>query len=184
MGNSQMISLGAGTLYVAALNSTEPTDVSAAWNAAWKEVGYTTEGSEISIEVSADPVEVAEEIDPVLHTMTSRTVTIAFAMAENTARNLCIALNGGTVTTNAGVTKYEPPAPGSATRVMIGFQSEDGQERWVFRQCFQAGTVSVARRKGADYATIPVEMRAEKVAGKTVFAVLMKDSRSGGGAIS
>lgn len=180
MGNPNLISLGAGTLYVAALGSTEPTDVTTSWAAAWKEIGFTNEGSEIAIEISSDPIEVAEEIDPVLHVMSSRTVTISFAMAENTARNLTLALNGGTVTTSNGVTKYEPPAPGSATRVMVGFQSDDGQERWIFRQCFQTGSVSVARRKGADYATIPVEMRAEKVTGKAVFAVLFKDSRSGG----
>lgn len=184
MGNSQMISLGAGTLYVAPLLSTVPTDVTTAWNAAWKEIGFTNEGSEISIDVSSDPVEVAEEIDPVLHVMASRTVSISFAMAENTARNLTVALNGGTVTTSSGVTKYEPPSPANATRVMVGFESEDAQERWIFRQCFQAGTVSVARRKGADYATIPVEMRAEKVSGSAIFTVLFKDSRSGGGALS
>ena len=43
-----------------------------------------------------------------------------------------------------------------------------------------AGPVSVARRKGADKVTIPVEMRAEKPAGKQAFKVLFKDSRSGG----
>lgn len=180
MGNASNISLGAGTLYVAALGSTEPTDVTAALAAAWKEIGYTEEGSEISIEVSSDPVEVAEEIDPVLHVMAGRTVTISFAMAENTARNLTLALNGGTVNTAGGVTTYEPPAPGAAQRVMIVFQSEDGQERWIFRQCFQAGNVSVARRKGADKVTIPVEMRAEKPSGQQAFKVIFKDSRSGG----
>ena len=179
-----MISLGAGTLYVAPLSSTAPTDLASAWDAAWKEVGFTNEGSEISIEVSSDPVEVAEEIDPVFHVMSSRAVTVSFAMAENTARNLTLALNGGTVTSAGGVTTYTPPAPGSATRVMVGFQSEDGEERWIFPQCFQAGTVAVARRKGADYATIPVEMRAEKVSGQSAFTVLFKDSRSGGGALS
>lgn len=180
MGNATNISLGAGTLYVAALGSTEPTDVTTALAAAWKEVGFTSEGSEISIDISTDPVEVAEEIDPVLHVMSGRTVTISFAMAENTARNLTLALNGGTVSTAAGVTTYNPPAPGAAQRVMLVFVSEDGQERWIFRQCFQAGGVTVARRKGADYATIPVEFRAEKVSGKQAFTVLFKDSRSGG----
>lgn len=180
MGNASNISLGAGTLYVAALGSTEPTDVTSALAAAWKEIGYTEEGSEISIEVSSDPVEVAEEIDPVLHVMAGRTVTISFAMAENTARNLTLALNGGTVSTAGGVTSYEPPAPSAAQRVMIVFVSEDAQERWIFRQCFQAGTVSVARRKGADKVTIPVEMRAEKPSGQQAFKVLFKDSRSGG----
>jgi hypothetical protein len=178
--NAQNISLGPGTLYVAQVGSTEPTDVTTALNAAWKEVGYTAEGSEISIDMSTDPVDVAEEIDPVFSVIGGRTVSVKFAMVENTARNLTIAMNGGTLTTTAGVTKYEPPAPGSATRVALLFQSEDSQERWIFRQCFQSGSVAIGRRKGADKATIPVEMRAEKVTGKTSFTVLFKDSRSGG----
>ena len=179
-GTVENLSLGPGTLYVAQVGSTAPTNVTSAWAAAWKAVGYTSEGSEVSIELTADPVDVAEEIDPVLHVNSARNVSITFAMAELTARNLTIAMNGGTVTTATGVTTYTPPAPSAQTRYAIGFESEDGTERWVFPKAFQSGAVSIARRKGADKATIPVTMTAEKVTGGHPFTVLFKDSRSGG----
>jgi hypothetical protein len=180
VGNVENLSLGPGILYVAAVGSTAPTNVTTAWAAAWKEIGYTSEGSEISIDLTNDPVDVAEEVDPVFHINSARTVSVSFAMAEITARNLTIAMNGGTVSTAAGVTTYTPPSPAQAQRVALGWQSEDGTERWIFPKTFQAGGVSVARRKGADKATIPVEMRAEKPAVGKVFTVLFKDSRSGG----
>ena len=179
-GTVENISLGPGTLYVAQVGSSEPADVTAAWAAAWKQIGYTTEGTEVSIELSRDPVEVAEEIDPVLYATTSRSTKVAFAMVEVTARNLNIALNGGTISTAAGVTSFEPPEPGTEGSLALGWESEDGEERWIFRKCSQSGTVSIGRRKGADKSSIPVEMQVEKVTGQAAFKVLLKDSRSGG----
>ena len=151
-----------------------------AWAAAWKEIGYTSEGTEVSIDVSRDPVEVAEEIDPVLYASTSRAVTVSFAMAELTARNLQIAFNGGTISTSGGVTSYVPPELGAEGSVAIGFESEDGEERWIFYKASQSGSVAIGRRKGSDKATIPVTMNVEKVTGQAPFKVLLKDSRSGG----
>lgn len=180
MGNVENISLGPGLLYVAQVGSAEPSDLTASWDSAWTEIGYTNEGTEVSIEVSRDPVEVAEEIDPVLYATTSRSTTVSFAMAEVTARNLSIALNGGTVSTAGGVTTFEPPEPGDETSLALGWESEDGEERWIFRKCSQSGGVAIGRRKGADKATIPVTMQVEKVTGEAPFTILFAASRSGG----
>jgi hypothetical protein len=180
VGNVENISLGPGTLYVAQVGSTAPTNVTSAWAAAWKEIGYTSEGTELTIEVSRDPVEVAEELDPVAYASTARSASVAFAMAELTARNLTIAFNGGTVSTAGGVTTYVPPELGAEGSVALGFESEDGEERWIFSKASQSGSVSIGRRKGADKATVPVTMNVEKVTGQPIFTVLLKDSRSGG----
>lgn len=184
MGNAENLSLGPGKLYVAPLGTDEPADLTAPWPTGWKEVGYTDEGSQFEYQYETDAVTVAEELDPVFYRTTGRNGNVSFAMAENTARNLTIAFNGGTVTV-AGtepnqVVTYEPPAPGEEVRRMIGFESEDGEERWVWRQCFQSGNVSVARKNGADKATIPVEMRIEKPAnGAKPFKVLYSINRKG-----
>lgn len=44
---------------------------------------------------------------------------------------------------------------------MIGWESQDSTERLVAYQCFNTGSVSIARRKGAAKATIPVEFALE-----------------------
>lgn len=180
VGTVENISLGPGVLYVAQVGSSEPSDLSTAWAAAWKRIGYTDKGTEVHIEISRDPVEVAEELDPVLYATTSRAIKVSFAMAELTARNLKIALNGGTISTAAGVTSFEPPDSGAEGSLALGWQSDDGQERWIFRKCSQSGKVAIGRAKGSDKATIPVEMSVEKVTGLAPFRVLLKDSRSGG----
>ena len=181
MGNVSNLSLGPGTLYVAQVGSSAPTGLTTAWAAAWKEIGYTAEGTEVTIEVSRDPVDVAESIEPVAHATTARSMSVSFAMAEVTARNLRIAMNGGTISTAAGVTTFTPPALGEEGSVALGWESEDGEERWIVPKASQSGSVSIGRRKGADKAKVPVTMQAELAPGETsLYSVLLLDSRSGG----
>lgn len=181
MANAEALSLGPGRLYVAPVGTAAPTDLTTALGAAWEPIGYTEEGSEFSYEVSSEPVEVAEELDPLFYRTTGRSGTVSFAMAENTARNLTIAFNGGDVSAPAtdGSVTYTPPEPGTEERRALLFESEDGEERWVWPQVFQGGNVSMARRKGAEKTTLPVEMRVEKRSGEPPFQVILAGSREG-----
>lgn len=188
MGDSKHLSLGAGKLFWAPVGTAEPADLTTAWATPWAEIGYTEEGSELSYEISTEPVEVAEELEALFNKTTGRSGSVAFAMAENTIRNLSLAFNGGKVTKTGTapneVWTYEPPEIGEEVRVMLGFESEDKQERWIFRQVFQGGSVSVARRKGADKVTIPVEFRLEKVSGKRPFKAIYAGARAGGAVVT
>ena len=184
-GNPGALSLGPGLLYYAPLGTALPTDHTTALNAAFLEIGYTDEGSELSFEVSFEAVEVAESLDPVLYRTTGRNGGVTFAMAENTARNLTLAFNGGTVTSYglapADGFKYVPPEPGEEIRRILVWESEDGQERWVYPKVFQGGSVTMSRRKGATKTTIPVEFRLERPTnGGAPFEAFYADARSGG----
>lgn len=44
---------------------------------------------------------------------------------------------------------------------MIGWESTDNTERIILPQAFQVGNVQIARKKGADNATLPLEWRGE-----------------------
>ncbi|WP_394620950.1 hypothetical protein JNUCC0626_18205 [Lentzea sp. JNUCC 0626] len=186
VGNAAPLSLGPGRLWVAPLGTALPTDLGTALDAAFKPVGYTEEGSEFSYELTSDPVEVAESLDPVFYRTTGRNGTVTFAMAENTVRNLTLAFNGGSVTrTTSGAVSYEPPEPGTEVRKVLVFDSEDGEERWIFNQVFQGGSVTMSRRKGADKTTIPVEFRLEKPAlGGAPFRAIYADERDGGSGVA
>jgi hypothetical protein len=164
-GTPTAISLGPGYLYAGPVGVTEPSDLATAWaavSASWVALGYTDEGSEFGYSPSTDNVEVAEELDPVKVVTTGRASTVSFAMAELTATHLQIAMNGGTITAGVGIVTFEPPDLGSETRLALGFESEDHQERWIYRQCFQTGDVSIVRRKGAEKAVIATEFSLEK----------------------
>jgi len=159
-GNRLSVALGPGMLYMAVLGSDEPIDTTTAWPAAWKPLGYTNDGSQQSYAPQYDDVEVAEELDPLDSVPTGRKIIVSFDLAENTALNYKRAMNGGTIVVS-GLTDeiytFEPPDLGEEVSVMLGFESEDHEERWVWRQTKQTGTVATARKKGADKALIPME---------------------------
>src|SRR3954451_6438329 len=127
--DSKTISLGPGLLDWAPAGTVDPTTavtgsiISDTIPVAWKQIGYTENGSEFSYELSSDDVNVAEVFDPITHKTTGRSGSVAFEMAEITVKNLVLALNGGTVTNSGtGATAmwtYEPPNPGSEVRVAL-----------------------------------------------------------------
>lgn len=165
MSDPTSVRVGPGILRVGAVGAVEPTDLTAPWDAAWVPLGYTEEGHSFSSAPNFEPIEVAEETDPIRYEPTGREMRVDFAAAEMTATNLSRALNGGTITTGAGIVTFEPPNPGEEVRIALGWEARDGSERWVWRKCLQTGEVSIARRKAPDKATIPMSFMLEIVAG-------------------
>jgi hypothetical protein len=180
-GNADNLALGPGSLYIAPLGTDEPTDLTTPWatvDPAWTQLGYTDEGSTFNYSVDSENVEVAEEVDPVAVALTSREVTVDFALAEVTAANLQRALNGGDITSGTGIVTFEPPDLGEEVRVMIGWESEDGTERWVYRKCLQVGNTEMARGKGSAKATIGCSFKLEKPATAKLFKAILDVARA------
>lgn len=163
-----------GYLWWAPIGTAEPAHTvaasvfSVAWSTvpAWIPLGATEEGHNFNFQTSTDTITAAEFNDPLRYATTGRTASIAFALMDIHLSNLKRALNGGTVATVAGTgatlaTSYTPPAVGAEVRCMIGWESQDSTERLIAYQCFNTGQVSIARRKGADNANIPVEFGIE-----------------------
>jgi hypothetical protein len=171
-GNPVNVRVGPGKLYIAPLESTEPDDLETAWDGAWVGLGYTDTGSEFVFDNTFEDVMVAEELEPVEILQTQRSISVNFTLAEITAANMERAFNGGDIETALGVVTFEPPDAGDYTPVMIGWESDDGLERWVFRRCIQTGSVTMARRRAPDKATIPVSFRATKPANAQSFIQL------------
>jgi hypothetical protein len=181
-GNVQALALGPGYLYWAPLSTTEPTDLVTPWAevaAGWIELGYTETGSEFMYQLQTAAVKVAEELDTIKNAPTDRTASVTFNLAQLTATNLGIASNGGTIQVNGAVVTFEPPALGSEQRAMIGFESEDHQERWIWRQCLMNGQMKITRAKGAANATIACVFELEKPPGANIYhAILANPARA------
>jgi hypothetical protein len=183
-GNPGALALGPGKLYIAVLGTPEipDNDLTTPWESVsvnWIPLGYTAEGSTFNYSVDSENVEVAEELDPVAVALTSREMNIDFALAEITARNLKVALNGGTITAGVGAVTFEPPALGEEVRTMLGWESEDGTERWIYRKCLQTGGMEMARQKGAAKATISCSFKLEKpTSGAAPFKAILSMARA------
>ncbi len=165
------LAYGAGYLYHAAIGTSFPANTvvgsvfTDAWPAGWNAWGVTREGHEFSYELDTEEVEAAEYLDALATVSTGRTTGMSFEVMQIHLTNVKRALNGGTLSTSgAGTTllsTYTPPAVGQEVRCMIGWESTDNTERVILPQAFQVGSLSVARRKGADNAGLSVEFRGE-----------------------
>lgn len=161
-GNPLNVKLGPGWLKGAVVGSTEPADLTAAWDAAWFDLGYTEEGHAFTSTPNFEPIEVAEEFTPLFYAQTGIEYQLELALAEITHQNLQRVHNGGTITTGTGITTFEPPpVDAEPIRLAIGWESFAGDERWIFRKCLQTGAVEMARRKAPDKTTLPATFQLE-----------------------
>ena len=184
MFDGSRVKVGPGTLYAAPLGTTEPVSVTAAWPSAWKPLGYTDTGSDFSLNPSTAQVQVEEEYWPVREVITGYAGSLTFALAEVTAQNLVVVLNGGIAAVSSAVQGtnpdgsvwVEPPDIGQEVRIMLGWDAlpkagvtGDPFGRLIARQCLQTGTVKVTRRKGNNKATYAATFTLEKPANVQPF---------------
>lgn len=181
VGTPANVRVGPGWLYIAPLGSTEPTDLAAAWDAAWVALGYTDEGPEFVFDRTVEEVMVAEELDPIKIFETRRSARVNVAAAEMTARNLQVALNGGTINVGGTVTTFEPPDAGDFTYVMIGWEATDGLERWIFRKALSSDTVSIPRRRSPEKAIIQLGFQVVKPDSGAAWKAILDNDYVGAG---
>lgn|SRR5512135_86624 len=167
------LSVGPGYLYYAPTGTALPANTvtgsvfTDAWATAgaWLPWGITREGHEFQYSIDTDNILAAEYYDPLVIVTTGRAAQIAFECLRVVGSTMKLALNGATLSTAGSgttlCTTVTPPAIGAETRAMIGWESNDNTERLVMEQAFQAGTLTIARRKGADNAGLALEFHAE-----------------------
>jgi hypothetical protein len=176
--HGENVNIGPGLLWVAAVGATEPDGVHGGPDALqptttgtdfdeseWVPLGFTAEGSTFSYAIDSSPIEVAESLLPIRTMTTAVTMTMAFALAEITAYNIQVALNGGSTVPVPGqgndYIEFVPPRAGQEVRVALGWDRDDGLERMILRQCIQTGSVDVARQKAPNLSTLPVTFTVE-----------------------
>jgi len=96
--NAQAVRVGVtGAIYTAPLNTTVPTDVSSALNAAFREVGYATEdGVTLGVETESTDIKAWQNGLTVRRVQTSKDFTLAFSMMETNAASLEVFFNNYT----------------------------------------------------------------------------------------
>lgn len=165
-----LIKTGPGIIRYAPLGTAIPTpSVTASklvvtWTT-WVSVGATDEGLTFQESTDTADIEVAESLYPVSVVTTKKTGTVTFNMSQIDTLNWKLASNGGTITTTGATTtkldKYVPPLVGSEVRVMLGFQSYDDTEMFVWPQVFNTGGFETQRGKFDSKAGIPTSFNVE-----------------------
>lgn len=171
MGTAAAVFVGPGLIYVAPVGTSEPATPTASIPSAWVPLGYTESGHVFNVETTSEPVEVAEELDPIRYVNTRRTGSFDVELAEISATNWNIALNGGSIgTPTGGYVTFEPPDLGDEQRLAIlwrGDPDDSSDEQLVVRQALATGAIGIQRRKAPQKATIPLSFRMEKLTAGT-----------------
>lgn len=163
-GNADQVRVGPGKLYVAPFGTALPTTLSETLNVAFKEIGFTTEGSELTYSQEAEGVEVAERLRPIKTIITGVSMEFEFAMAQFNPENLALATNADSsaISETLNEVVFTWPKSGGVARVSLVWQSDDDLERLVLAKCFAGGDISIPRRKGTDMAAVSVTFTVEE----------------------
>jgi hypothetical protein len=163
------VSVGAGSLFIAPIGTAEPVSLSLSFPSAWVNIGYTEKGTTFTRGTTSADVDVAEEFYGISRVFTAYTGTVDFAFSQLTAANLSYCFNGGTITVNTGDVTFDPPAAGTETPVMIGWDSNARDERYIWRKCYQVGATATSRQKVLPQALLPVSFALVKPASLQPF---------------
>ena len=113
-GQAYQVIQGAGRMYTGVFSLTaanEPalTAINSAPQAsAWTYTGFTSDGITVNIDQSFSEMRVDQIADRVGTKMTERQLSLQANLAEATLANLSLGFNGGTITTAAEYSYYEP----------------------------------------------------------------------------
>lgn len=173
------VTIDVGVLYAAPIGTAEPASATAVLDTAWREVGYTEDGSKFTTTVDSQEVSVEELLDPVRYVNVKRSSKLAFVMAQSSARNLLLALNQGAAGTAAVEQEIEPVASASEVRVMLLWETEAtgaSQSRLLCRQAYNVGNLEIDLKQAPDKHKIPVEFNLEKPTSEASFTIFTNAS--------
>lgn len=125
-----------GTVYVAAVGTTGPTDIATALNASFKNIGYLSEdGVEVTPAKDVTDITVWQSFYPVRKIVTGRTLDFGMTMMQWNELTIPIAFDGATVTKTTGPPAYytiTPPTPETIYERALVVQWQDGSNtfRW------------------------------------------------------
>ena len=118
-GQAYQVIQGAGRMYTGVFSATAANEPaltainSAPQSSAWTYTGFTSDGITITIDQTFSEMRVDQLADRVGTKLTERQLSLQANLAEATLANLTLGMNGGTITTAASNSYYEPTFDGS-----------------------------------------------------------------------
>lgn len=142
------------------------------WTGGWLPLGPTEAGTDFNVNLTVQPVYVAELYDPIAYRTTDRTGNFSFMLANVTAANIIKTFNGAlSVVTGSGGTQstaITPPGIGAEVRCQLGWESIDSSVRIYAPQVVNSGQMKIAFNKAPAKATLPWVGNFEIPAGSTI----------------
>jgi hypothetical protein len=128
--SSEIRVAGSGRVLVAPVGTAAPATITAGWDAAWKDLGYTsTDGVAFSKKDKLDPVETWQAVSPARFIYADRDLTLKFSMLQFNEDTLPFFMGGGTMTTVDALTNvysYDIADGPKADERALGLEFTDG----------------------------------------------------------
>lgn len=122
-----------GNLYSAPKGTAFPTDVTAAWPAAFTDLGFLSEdGFVMTPNTESDDLMVWQSYAAVRKLLTSRTLDLKFTLMQANPESFMLAFGGGTVSGTSGVFTYAAPIGGTVDERAFGLEVRDGTTTYRF----------------------------------------------------
>lgn len=116
-----------GSIYVAPIGSTAPTDLTTAWDTAWVELGFLTEdGVEMNYSTDVEDINAWQSLSPVRRILTGVDMTMGFTAIELKADSIKLYFPDSTLSTTAGVHKLDIPSSPAPAEMALGLEWRDG----------------------------------------------------------
>lgn len=160
--SSDEVVVGAsGRIYVAPVGTTLPTSPTSSLDAAFTDLGYTSEeGVTLSFTKNSEDVNVWQSAFPVRRLGVGFEASAAFTLRQWNADTVALAFGGGTVTEDdPGVYVYTPPSVEDVDERCAVIEWQDGTRtyRWVIARCtVSEGVETQLVRTGA--ADLPITL--------------------------
>ena len=139
---NNVIVAGDGSVYVAAVGTTAPTNYATALNAGFTALGFISEeGATFTESKDITDINAWQSFYAIRKIVTARNVQVSFALREWNKRTVEFAL-GGTVSVNAAEWKYVPPSPSTISEKALVLEWLDGSKG--YRLYFPRGIVTEA----------------------------------------
>lgn len=145
-----------GSVWIAPVGTTLPTNISGALNGSFYDLGFISEDG-IALSSSSDVADIGafQSLMPVRKVVTGRTFDLSFTIREWSAEAVLFAFGGGDITEAGGVYTFTPPAAGDAIyeRALVAQWNDGGKS---YRLVIPRGVVSdtvettIARDAAAD----------------------------------
>ncbi|KOX05212.1 hypothetical protein [Streptomyces sp. NRRL B-3648] len=121
---------GTGRILVAPVGTAAPTDTAAAWAAAWRDLGYTSQdGIKLSKKDKLDPVETWQSVSPARFIYSDRDLTVKFQLLQLNEDTLPFFMGGDTLAetaTGSGIYKYDLAVAPKFNEKALGIEFTDG----------------------------------------------------------
>lgn len=117
-----------GRVLVAPLGTVEPTDVTTAFNASFKELGWVTEdGVSVTPSVDTNDIMMWQSITPVKRPITGMGLEISMTLGSHNRRTLELYFLNASVTNASGIARLETPNAPVSQDVMLAVEWTDDE---------------------------------------------------------